>query len=127
MHTRTFLIRFERIHIAFRSPITTIFYTSEDARSSKMFVQSTVRAGYVIHIRSLLVSRPTLFFEVEVLASPVKSDLSGYGYVLPRQAHCETAQLSLREAHCETAPRTIPYLLCITVAADDNAKCWESF
>ena len=69
-----------------------------------MFVQRTVRTGYVIHIRSLLVSRPTLFFEVEVLASPVKSDLSGYGYVLPRQAHCETAQLSLREAHCETAP-----------------------
>ena len=90
-----------------------------------MFVQRTVRTGYVIHIRSLHVSRPTLFFEVEVLASPVKSDLSRYGYVLPRQAHCETAQLSLREAHCETAPRTIPYLLCITVAADDNAKYWE--
>ena len=87
-----------------------------------MFVQGTVRTGDVIHIRSLHVSRPTLFFEVEVLVSLVKSDLGGYGYVLPRQAHCETAQLSLREAHCETAPRTITYLLCITIAADVKVK-----
>ena len=50
MHTRTFLLRFERIHIAFRSPITMILYPSEDARSSKMFVQRAVRAGDVIHI-----------------------------------------------------------------------------
>ena len=74
-----------------------------------MFVLGTDRTDDVIRIRSLHVSRPTpLFFEVEVLVSQVKPDLSSYGYVLPRQAHCETAQLSLREAHCESAPSTSP-------------------
>ena len=89
-----------------------------------MFVPGTVRTGDVIRIRSLHVSRPTLFFEVEVLASQVKPDLSSYGYVLPRQAHCETAQLHCGRLIARPHLPIIPYLLFVSVAANDNAQCW---
>ena len=86
-----------------------------------MFVPGTVRTGDVIRIRSLHVSRPTLFFEVEVLASQVKPDLSSYGYVLPRQAHCETAQLHCGRLIARPHLPIIPYLLFVSVAANDHA------
>ena len=78
-----------------------------------MFVPGTVRTGDVIRIRSLHVSRPTLFFEVEVLASQVKPDLSSYGYVPPRQAHCETAQLHCGRLIARPHLLIIPYLLVV--------------
>ena len=62
-----------------------------------------------------------LFFEVEVLASLVKPDLSSYGYVPPRQAHCETAQLHCGRLIARPHVLNTPYLLFTLVAADDKA------
>ena len=89
-----------------------------------MFVPGTVRTGDVIRIRSLHVSRSALFFEVEVLASQVKPDLSSYGYVLPRQAHCETAQLQCGRLIARPHLLIIPYLLVVSVVAKNNTQCW---
>ena len=92
-----------------------------------MFVLGTVRTDDVIRIRSLHVSRPTpLFFEVGVLVSQVKPDLSSYGYVLPRQAHCETAQLQCGRLIARPHLLIIPYLLVVSVIAKDNTQCWDT-
>ena len=126
MHSQRSCDAFEKNSSCRQGSSKQTIHPSEDAQLSEMFVLETDRTGDVIRIRSLHVSRPTLFFEVEVLASQVKPDLSSYGYVLPRQAHCETAQLHCRRLIARPHLSTIPYLLFVSVAAIHHAKCLDT-